>query len=94
MTTIVRFWLSFGPLKWDFITFKMIIISKRNASLTRTLSMTLRLRAKVLLHMRSNDFYNMSLSIEFQRRRATKILIYTLIYRNLDTLVKLIIFIN
>ena len=29
MTTSVRFCLSYDPLKWDFIAFKMNIISKR-----------------------------------------------------------------
>ena len=58
MTTSVRFCLSNDPLKWDFITFKMIIINIRNALLTQTLSMTLRLRAKVLLHVWSYDFYD------------------------------------
>ena len=56
----LRFCLSYmyDPLKLDFITFKMIIISKRNALLTRTLSMTLRVRAKLLLHVWSYDFYD------------------------------------
>ena len=64
MTTSVRFCLSYVPLKWDFFAFKMIIISIRNALLTRTLSMTLCLRAKVLLHVWSYDFYDMMISTE------------------------------
>ena len=35
-----------------------------NALLTWTLSMTLRIRAKVLLHVWSYDFYDMMLSTE------------------------------
>ena len=61
MTTSVRVCLSYDPLKWDFIAFKMIIISIGNALLTRTMSMTLRLRAKVLLHVWSYDFHDMTL---------------------------------
>ena len=62
MTTSVRFCLLYDPFKWDYIAFKMIIISIGNALLTRTLSMTLRLRAKVLLPVWSYDFYDMTLS--------------------------------
>ena len=64
MTMSVRFCLSYDPLKWDFIAFKMIFISTGNALLTQTLSMALRLRAKVLLHVWSYDFYDMMLSTE------------------------------
>ena len=39
-------------------------IQQENALLTRTLSMTLRLHAKVLLHVWSYDFYNMTFSTE------------------------------
>ena len=58
MITSVRFCLSYGRLKWDFIAFKM------NALLTRTLSMTLRKRAKLLLLVWSYDFYDTTLSID------------------------------
>ena len=54
MTTNVRFCLSYDPFKWDSIAFKMGNISRRK----RTFSMTLRLRAKVLLHVWSYDFYD------------------------------------
>ena len=64
MTTSVRFCLSYDPLKMDFTAFKMSFISVRNALLTRTLSTTLGLRAKVLLHVWSYDFYDMTLSTE------------------------------
>ena len=67
MTTSVRFYLSYDPLKWDFIAFKMIIISIRCALLTSALSMTSRLRAIVLLHMWSYGFYDITLSTEKQR---------------------------
>ena len=64
MTTRVRFSLSYDPLKRDFIAFKMSFISIRNALLTRTLlSVTLRVRAKVLLHV-SYDFYDTTFSTE------------------------------
>ena len=43
-----------------------------NALLTQTLSMTLRVRAKVLLHVWSYDFYDMTLSTEEQRRHVMK----------------------
>ena len=48
--------------KLDFIAFKMIIISRRNALLTRTLSMTLRLCTTMCLHVWSYDFCDMTLS--------------------------------
>ena len=67
MTTSVRFCLSYDPSKCDFIAFKMNIISIGNALLTQTLSMTLRVRAKVLLHVWSYDFYDMTLTTESQR---------------------------
>ena len=52
MTTSVRFRLSYDPLKGDFIAVKMNIISlRKNSLLTGTLSMTLRVRAKVLLNV-------------------------------------------
>ena len=56
MATSVRFCLSYDPVKPDFIAFKMRFISIRNALLTRTLSMTLPVRAKVLLHVWSYEF--------------------------------------
>ena len=49
MTTSVRFYLSYDPLKLDFVDFKMNIISRKKALLIRTLSMTLRVRAKLML---------------------------------------------
>ena len=63
MTTSVRFFLSYDPCKLDFIGVKLGNISE-NALLTRTLSMTLRLRAKMLLHVWSYDFYDTTLSTE------------------------------
>ena len=58
MTTSVRFCLSLDPYKWDFIALKVNIFQQENALLTRTLSMALRVRAKVLLHVCSYDFYD------------------------------------
>ena len=46
--------------KWDLKAYEITVFQQENALLTRTLSMTLRLRAKVLLHVWSYDFYNMS----------------------------------
>ena len=56
--------LSYDSLKWYFMAFTVNIISIRNALLTRMFWMTLPLRAKVLLHMWSYDFYDMTLSTE------------------------------
>ena len=64
MTTSAIFCLSHDPLKWDFVTFKMNLFKYENALLTPTLSMTSRVRAKVLLHVWSYDFYDMTLSTE------------------------------
>ena len=51
MATSVRFCLAYDRLKLDFIAFKWTIFPEEKALLTRTLSMTLRVRAKVLLHV-------------------------------------------
>ena len=48
MTTSVKFCLLYDPLKWYFIVFKMNIILERNRIVVSTLSMALRLRAKLL----------------------------------------------
>ena len=64
MTTSVKFCLSHDPLKWDFISFKVIITPIRQRIADRTLSMTLCIRAKVLLRVWSNDFYDITLSTE------------------------------
>ena len=64
MTTRVRFCLSYDPLKLDFIAFKWPIFQEENTLMTRTLSMTLCVRAKVLLHVWSCDFYDTTLSTE------------------------------
>ena len=56
-------------ITYFFITFKMHKLDQyENALLTRMLSMTLRIRAKVLLHVWSYDFYDMTLPTEYQRR--------------------------
>ena len=64
ITISKRFCLSYDPFKWDFITLKRNINSIRNALLTRTLPVTLRVRAKVLLHVWSYDFYGTRQYIE------------------------------
>ena len=40
MTTSVRFCLSYDPLKWDYINFKVNITSVRHVLMTQTLSMS------------------------------------------------------
>ena len=62
MTTGVRFCLSYDPLKRDFVAMKWALVQCQNALLKRTLSMTLRIRAKVLLHVWSYNIYDMTLS--------------------------------
>ena len=51
MTKSVRICLSYDPLNWDFITYKMNIISINNTLLIGMLSMTLCVGAKVILHV-------------------------------------------
>ena len=62
MITNVRLCLSYDPLKWDLIAFRMKISQLENVLLTRTLLMTLRLRAKILVHIWVYDFYDTTLS--------------------------------
>ena len=50
MTTRVRFCLLYDSLKWDFIAFKINIFSIRKRILD--MSLTFRVHAKVLLHVR------------------------------------------
>ena len=61
MTMSARFYLSYNFIKKYFIPFKMNVIS-------RSLSVTLHIRAKMLLHVRSYDCYDSTLSTEKQRR--------------------------
>ena len=68
MTTSVRFCLSYDSIKFDFMAFKIDNIQEENALLRRTLSMTLRVSANVLLHVWSYGFYDMTLFTEEQRR--------------------------
>ena len=58
MTMSVRFCLSYDTLQLYFIAFKMDNISRKNTLVSGALSMTLRLRPKVLLHVWSYDFYD------------------------------------
>ena len=48
ITTNVRFCLSYDPLKWDFITFKINIVLIRKGFVAGTLSMMLHLHTKEL----------------------------------------------
>ena len=51
MTRSVRFCLSFGSLKRDFITFEMNIISKRKHIVDMVFVVTLHVHAKMILHV-------------------------------------------
>ena len=64
MTTRVIFCVSYDPLNVIKSPTKLILFLQENALLTRTMSMTLRLRAKVLLHVCLYDFYDMALSTD------------------------------
>ena len=64
MTMSVRLCLSYDPLKLDYIALKWTIFREENALLTRTLSVTLRIHVKELLHIWSYDFYDMTLSTD------------------------------
>ena len=66
MTTSVRFCLSHDSLKRDFIAspLKRTLVQCENELLTRTLSVTLRIRSKVLLHVRLYDYYDLTLSTD------------------------------
>ena len=64
MTTRVRFCLSYDYLKWDYIAFKVDIISIENITLSRTVSMTLRASNQVLCNVWSYDFYDTTLATE------------------------------
>ena len=59
MITSVRFYLSHVPLKWDFITFNMNVISlEKHIADTDMVNDFMCTHPKVLLHMRSYDFYD------------------------------------
>ena len=66
MTTSVKFCLSYSMTfkNWIFSPSKWTIFQEENALLTGTLSMTLPLRAKVLLHVWPYDFYDTTLPTE------------------------------
>ena len=52
MIMSVRFFLTYDPSKWDFIPYKMNIISVKNALLAQILSMEVMcVRAKVLFQV-------------------------------------------
>ena len=60
MTTSVRFSLSYDPFEWGLTAYKINIMIARK----RIVSKTLRLRAKMLLHVWSYDSHDMTLSTE------------------------------
>ena len=64
MTISVGFYLSYDPLKRNFISIERIFFQYENTLLTRMLSITLHVYAKVLLHVWSYDFYDTTLSTE------------------------------
>ena len=63
MNTSVRFCLSYDCLKWDFIAFKVDIISIENNVITDGV-MTLRASNQVLCNVWSYDFYDTTLATE------------------------------
>ena len=63
MTTSVRFCLSYDCLKWNFIAFKVDIISREN-NVVMDGVMTLRASNQVLCNVWSYDFYDMTLATE------------------------------
>ena len=63
MTTSVKFCLSYDCLKWDFIAFKVDIISIENNVVTDGV-MTLRASNQVLCNVWSYDFYDTTLATE------------------------------
>ena len=63
MTTCVRFCLSYDCLKWDFIAFKVDIMSIENNVVTDGI-MTLRASNQILCNVWSYDFYEMKLVTE------------------------------
>ena len=56
MITSVRFCLSYEPFKWDFIAFKMDIISLRKHIVDTNVVNEVTSRAKVLLHVWAYNF--------------------------------------
>ena len=62
MTTSVRFCLSYDCLKWDFIAFKVDIISIEKNNLVMDGIMTLRANNQVLCNVWSYDFYDTTLA--------------------------------
>ena len=62
MTSSVRFCLSYDCFKWDFIAFKVDIISKHNV--VKDGIVTLRASDQVLCNVWSYEFYDMTLATE------------------------------
>ena len=74
MTRSIKFCLSYVPLKWDFIAFKMNIISMRNRIIDLDgVNDVSRIPAKLLLHVWLYDFYDTTLSTEYQQRHMINI---------------------
>ena len=64
MTTSVRFYLSYDPLKYDFSALKMNIISIRKRFVDTSIVNDFMCSCQVLLHMWLYDFYEKMLSTE------------------------------
>ena len=68
MTISVRFYLSYDSLKWDFIAFKMNIISKRKHIVDIDVVNDVKCKCQsVITCVWSFDFYDTMLSTEKQR---------------------------
>ena len=64
MTTNVRFHLPYDCLKWDFVAFKVDIISLENITVVMDGIIKLRVSNQVLCKVWSYDFYDMMLATE------------------------------
>ena len=67
MTTRVKFCLLYDPLKMIFYRLQNEHYFNKNRIVDTTLSVTLRVRSKMLLHLWSYDFYDTMLSMVMTR---------------------------
>ena len=67
MTMSVRFCLSYDPLNWALTPVLNYFSRKKRIVDTDVAKMTLRVCAKVLLHVWSYGFYDMTLSTQLQQ---------------------------
>ena len=73
MTMSVTFCLSYDPLKWDFIAFKMGNISRRKRIVDMdVVSDVTSTYIRVLLQVWSYDCYDTTLSTEYKQRHMIK----------------------